>query len=1415
MVEPEKHWKTVTRSHFQWEQEALDFVHERFPAQDNYRAWSNFEFIADDGSINEADLLVACPQGIFLIEIKSHPGKLSGDAGEWTWSFEGRNNTIESPVILTNRKCKRLKNLLARQKSFRKERVPFIEPLVFVSHPNAVSSLVGTAEHYVRLRDTERRPGIMAAIRQRDCPGLKQFEHQVIDRPQIRALAQALEQAGIRPSQKSRRVGDFLLEQLLSESSLGIYQDWSARHATLVSTRRIARVYLVSRQATPHEREIIRNAAVREFELLERLDHPGVLKADPPTECEYGPVLFLRQQPDAVSLNRFLSEEGTMLTVDQRLGILRQIGEIIAYAHGQKIIHRSLSPQSILICRDAQNRPRVQIFNWQTGARLHGGDTSPATAQRSLSLHASQLIEDSCQVFIAPEALVGNADGGTELDCFSLGALTYLLFTGKPPASSVAELQQKLKDSLGGGLNISDAMDGAGDSLVEIVQTMANGTASDRVSVADFLAALDLIEDDLTRPEKSTAVNPLEAKKGDELAGGLRVEGRLGSGSISIALLLDVQGKMQVLKVARGPQYNQRIREEFDTLREIQEKVRSRIVVAPFELLEFDDLLGFTMEPAGEQTMARHLREEGPLDLTYLQRFGDDLIRTIRDLDDAGGITHRDIKPENMGLRVVGKKQYQLCLFDFSLSKASPEDIKVGTLAYMDPFIGERKVKRWDISSECFSAAMTLHEMATGVLPSWGDGKSDPASVKGEVVIQPERFDPDLRDRFTEFFQQALARDFRARFDNPGEMLKAWGEIFATIDERKATGTTHPDQDDAEEKSTSFELPGIVTPGTQLVLLGLSTRLLNALDRLSLMTVADLLGYPLRRLYKLPNVGNKTRRELGGLVKLLRERLPDVELEPTKTIEAATVNGNEAPDDFANVDLIARQVAVIGRGNDRSAEQDILQTFLGWSLADGSGPLAWQSQSDLAPRLEITRQRVGQVVTEGRERWRRFPSITVLRDTVYEILRGSSGVVTQNELIAHVLAARGSAFDEPKRTQMASVATRAAIETERGFREPRYEEYRSGERVFVALTPELKSYAVSMGEVADSLAAQDPIPSPASVMEAFRGVKAPNLPQDIIAPTDQRLCQIAVGASKSAALSSRMEIYAVGLPAERALMIAQNALFGGTLTVEEVQSRVAARLPRATPIPGRPQLDQLFGLVGLELKWNALAAHGRGAYEMASSEGISFDSSETQTSRLHTRMGPSPVAILVQPEIAEAHAIEAKLAYAAKNGAYLAISVPNGLEEKAQRELAQRFSVEVCDLDAAFVRVMREQADDAGADWNIVLRADAAPKDSAEWENLQMLVKRCLPDIAERMRSPDRTRLVVHPGLLARYDRMDVLGALAAGVGRSDGIFGLWLLLPATEGSARPILNHKAVPLSNPAQHVRLNRAWLANKHRA
>ncbi len=75
---------TITPSQYPWERAALDFVRDGLPDHEPYRAWANFEFLAHDGAIYEVDLLVLTKQGLWLVEIKSRPGRVEGDAGTWT-----------------------------------------------------------------------------------------------------------------------------------------------------------------------------------------------------------------------------------------------------------------------------------------------------------------------------------------------------------------------------------------------------------------------------------------------------------------------------------------------------------------------------------------------------------------------------------------------------------------------------------------------------------------------------------------------------------------------------------------------------------------------------------------------------------------------------------------------------------------------------------------------------------------------------------------------------------------------------------------------------------------------------------------------------------------------------------------------------------------------------------------------------------------------------------------------------------------------------------------------------------------------------------------------------------------------------------------------------------------------------------
>ena len=87
------------------------------------------------GSINEVDLLVLTPKGFYLVEIKSRPGIVEGDQGTWTWRGGGRVQTVDNPLLLANRKAKKLISLLRRQPALqRKTSSPFLEAHVFLSH---------------------------------------------------------------------------------------------------------------------------------------------------------------------------------------------------------------------------------------------------------------------------------------------------------------------------------------------------------------------------------------------------------------------------------------------------------------------------------------------------------------------------------------------------------------------------------------------------------------------------------------------------------------------------------------------------------------------------------------------------------------------------------------------------------------------------------------------------------------------------------------------------------------------------------------------------------------------------------------------------------------------------------------------------------------------------------------------------------------------------------------------------------------------------------------------------------------------------------------------------------------------------------------------------------------------------------
>ena len=139
---------------------------------------------------------------------------------------------------------------------------------------------------------------------------------------------------------------------------------------------------------------------------------------------------------------------------------MRQIAEVVRFAHEKKVVHRALCPQSILVT--GLERPRRGSRSSTGRSDTATGTTSAGVSQDGAATsHVDRLVEDAGTAYMAPEAL-SDDDSGEHLDVFSLGAIAYHIFSGVPPAANGLELSNKLRETK--GLQISSVLNGAGEA---------------------------------------------------------------------------------------------------------------------------------------------------------------------------------------------------------------------------------------------------------------------------------------------------------------------------------------------------------------------------------------------------------------------------------------------------------------------------------------------------------------------------------------------------------------------------------------------------------------------------------------------------------------------------------------------------------------------------------------------------------------------------------------------------------------------------------------------------------------------------------------------------------------------------------------------------------------------------------------
>jgi len=143
-----------------------------------------------------------------------------------------------------------------------------------------------------------------------------------------------------------------------------------------------------------------------EAQMVQRLDHPGVLRVSPPERD--GDVAFLPMEYASGGDVRALRGAPWR----QILPILLQVAAVLEHAHSRGVVHRDIKPGNVLF--DAQGAVRVTDFGTaaRTGSTAALADGSPFSA--------------------SPQQLRGEA-ATTADDVYGLGALAYELLSRYPP----------------------------------------------------------------------------------------------------------------------------------------------------------------------------------------------------------------------------------------------------------------------------------------------------------------------------------------------------------------------------------------------------------------------------------------------------------------------------------------------------------------------------------------------------------------------------------------------------------------------------------------------------------------------------------------------------------------------------------------------------------------------------------------------------------------------------------------------------------------------------------------------------------------------------------------------------------------------------------------------------------------------
>ncbi len=571
-----------------------------------------------------------------------------------------------------------------------------------------------------------------------------------------------------RPPTESMHFGQWQVDEQLSATDR--YVEYRAHHA-LLGTRAgtaLLRAYRVDPYLPDADRVRQRHLLSTAYRALcEMPGHPNIVAPREffATEAEDRLVL-VTEDPHGQPLRQHLSRADLSLKLDQKFAIVRDVLAGLEHAHKARVLHRNITPDTVLFCADG--RARLTDFDY---ARVQHSDSDTI---------AREIVDDLDADYQAPECFRDPGAASIASDLFSAGLVFYELLTGQHPFRAPgAYVPERIVDrGAQFPTKVSDLCGELPDGMDDWLQRLCAFEPSQRpVSAASALAELDAMlgaaaQTPGAQEGQPTATNEVELRdlpRGYVLNGRFVVQARLGRGGFAVAYkVLDTLGDVvRVIKLVtrdRSSVY-ERLRQEYRALVGLSPHPHVVEVIyadrfpdgTPYILFPFVD--GLSVD---ELIRARALTTDEAVGLAVQTCEG--LAHLHRH-----GVFHRDIKPSNLiwtdqGVRII----------DFNVAASTAQDFAAGggTRRYLPPdHDGVAEPDAAELADrDVYALGLVLYEAVTGQYPF-----EEPTPPLGKVAPDPRTVPgcADLSGDFTDLLLRAIAPRRVDRYPSAEALLGA------------------------------------------------------------------------------------------------------------------------------------------------------------------------------------------------------------------------------------------------------------------------------------------------------------------------------------------------------------------------------------------------------------------------------------------------------------------------------------------------------------------------------------------------------------------------------------------------------------------------------------------------------------------